>query len=84
MLTGDKIETATCIAISAGLKSKNQKLFFLRDSKNEEEVIVKLNEFKLLDESILIIDGASLEICLANLEQLFFEVTMKVNITIKN
>ena len=23
MLTGDKVETATCIAISAGLKSRN-------------------------------------------------------------
>ncbi len=31
MLTGDKVETATCIAMSAGFKSRNQQLFFMRD-----------------------------------------------------
>jgi len=77
MLTGDKIETATCIAISAGLKNKNQKLFYLRDAKNEEEVILQLNQFKNMEESVLIIDGSSLEIALAYQERLFFEVSIK-------
>ena len=27
MLTGDKVETATCISISAGIKAKNQRIF---------------------------------------------------------
>jgi phospholipid-translocating ATPase len=27
MLTGDKVETAKCIAISAGIKSQNQSIF---------------------------------------------------------
>ena len=58
MLTGDKIETATCIAISAGLKNKNQKLFYLRDAITTEEVLSQLNQFKLMDETILITDGA--------------------------
>jgi phospholipid-translocating ATPase len=31
MLTGDKVETATCIAISAGFKDRRQHMFFLRD-----------------------------------------------------
>ena len=30
MLTGDKVETATCISISAGIKSKSQKIFTIR------------------------------------------------------
>ena len=30
MLTGDKVETAKCIAISAGLKSANQEIFEVR------------------------------------------------------
>lgn len=34
MLTGDKVETATCIAISAGLKSRNQRFLFLREITN--------------------------------------------------
>ena len=31
MLTGDKVETAICIATSAGFKSRNQKLFFMKE-----------------------------------------------------
>ena len=43
MLTGDKVETATCISISAGIKSKNQKLFTIKyedllDYNNDEEM----------------------------------------------
>ena len=34
MLTGDKVETATCIAISAGFKDKSQQIFFMRDIEN--------------------------------------------------
>ena len=30
MLTGDKVETATCISISAGIKDKKQKLFTIK------------------------------------------------------
>ena len=41
MLTGDKVETATCISISAGLKAKNHKIFTLtydqiKDEENKE------------------------------------------------
>jgi phospholipid-translocating ATPase len=31
MLTGDKVETATCIAVSAGFKDRRQSMYFLRD-----------------------------------------------------
>jgi phospholipid-translocating ATPase len=31
MLTGDKVETATCIALSAGFKSRRQEFFYIRD-----------------------------------------------------
>lgn len=31
MLTGDKVETATSIAISAGLKSRKNSLYFMRE-----------------------------------------------------
>jgi phospholipid-translocating ATPase len=34
MLTGDKVETATCIAISAGFKDQRQQIFFMRDIEN--------------------------------------------------
>ena len=44
MLTGDKVETATCISISAGLKAKNHKIFTItyeqiKDEENKENEI---------------------------------------------
>lgn len=37
MLTGDKVETATCIAISAGFKRRTQPIFFMRDMVDANE-----------------------------------------------
>ena len=92
MLTGDKVETATCISISAGLKSKNQKIFTIRhddlsnygEKNNEEE---KLNKLKSLfseynakiktDPHLFIIDGDSLDIALRHCEADFFNTAMQ-------
>jgi phospholipid-translocating ATPase len=79
MLTGDKVETATCIAISTGLKAKNQKLFFMRELKTSIEVENKLKEFEDLEDTLLVIDGNTMHIALEpNLEKYFFEVAAKV------
>jgi phospholipid-translocating ATPase len=43
MLTGDKVETAKCIAISAGLKSTNQSIFEIR---GDDQIVKK---FRYLD-----------------------------------
>jgi len=43
MLTGDKVETAKCIAISAGLKSANQEIYDVRG--DDELVILTLFRF---------------------------------------
>ena len=45
MLTGDKVETATCIAISAGLKNKRQQIFYIKDMANKYELREKLEDF---------------------------------------
>lgn len=80
MLTGDKVETATCISISAGLKSKSDKLFFIRDMAKEPNYV--LNELKKIEftiqQNILIIDGECLEVALNFHEKEFFEIAMKV------
>jgi phospholipid-translocating ATPase len=39
MLTGDKIETATSIAISSGLKTKRNRLYFLREITDPTEIL---------------------------------------------
>jgi phospholipid-translocating ATPase len=46
MLTGDKIETATCISISTGLKNRSQRHFFMKELKNANEVDFKLKDLE--------------------------------------
>jgi magnesium-transporting ATPase (P-type) len=62
MLTGDKVETATSIAISAGLKHRRHQLSFMREMQDEEEVKRHINEVasKIL-QTVLIIDGTTLD-----------------------
>jgi phospholipid-translocating ATPase len=38
MLTGDKVETATCIAMSAGFKSRHQQLYYIKEQTNWREL----------------------------------------------
>ena len=65
MLTGDKVETATCIAISAGLKNKRQQIYYIRDMENKFEFRERLDDFeKKPQQYLLIIDGGSLSIAL--------------------
>lgn len=61
MLTGDKVETATSIAISSGLKTRTNDLFFMRElhTKSDcEEKIAQLSRF--ITKTTLIIDGQTL------------------------
>jgi len=58
MLTGDKVETATCIAISAGFKTKMQPIFMMRDLTDAKEAERLLDDFSRKASSvILMIDG---------------------------
>ena len=78
MLTGDKVETATCIAMSAGFKSRNQHLFFMRDMEGEKECEALLKEFeaKNPEKYILMIDGQTIDVFMSSkkLEEQFFSV----------
>ena len=76
MLTGDKVETATCIAISSGLKSKNQKLFYLKDLEDKNLLIQELNKLQFQNDFVLIIDGAVLDLCLNHCSKNFFDISL--------
>jgi len=61
MLTGDKIETATSIAISSGLKARKNYLFFMRELTTSSEIIAKVQELaKVVANTTVIIDGKTL------------------------
>ncbi len=81
MLTGDKVETATCIAISTGLKTKDDKLFFMKEMKDVNDVKSALNEFSEKTKTILVIDGNTLNIALnQDIEKMFFDIASKVQL----
>jgi phospholipid-translocating ATPase len=52
MLTGDKIETACCIGISSGLKSRSEKYYVVREIQDDRLIIeneLKVRECKILE-----------------------------------
>lgn len=62
MLTGDKVETATSIAISSGLKAKTNYLFFLRELTDRAELKDRLKKLsRHIDHTTVIIDGITLD-----------------------
>ena len=88
MLTGDKVETATCISISAGIKAKNHKIFTIKNDEFNEnslgENILKLKERfteyqkKIqIEPHIFIIDGDTLDLALKNCENELFTTAMQ-------
>ena len=79
MLTGDKVETATCIAISCRLKTPKQREYYIKENPSIAFVEERLTNFKNKpnNDEILIIDGICLEVALLNLEKLFFEAAMR-------
>ena len=88
MLTGDKVETAICICITAGIKARNHKIFTIKyediDSQNQNKqdtinnLLQKFNEYESKSKiypHIFILDGEVLDLCLKNCESEFFLTT---------
>lgn len=76
MLTGDKIETATCIAISARLVARNQTIFQIQ-VKTLAEAYTQMTIFANKKDACLVIDGHSLQLCLDNYKDMFVNVACK-------
>ncbi|XP_022369402.1 probable phospholipid-transporting ATPase IIB isoform X2 [Enhydra lutris kenyoni] len=64
MLTGDKLETATCIAKSSHLVSRTQDIHVFMPVTNRGEAHLELNAFRRKHDCALVISGDSLEVCL--------------------
>uniref|UniRef100_A0A673UBM4 Phospholipid-transporting ATPase n=1 Tax=Suricata suricatta TaxID=37032 RepID=A0A673UBM4_SURSU len=74
MLTGDKLETATCTAKNAHLVTRNQDIHVFRLVTNRSEAHLELNAFRRKHDCALVISGDSLEICLKYYEYEFMEL----------
>ncbi|XP_034948082.1 probable phospholipid-transporting ATPase IIB isoform X1 [Chelonus insularis] len=74
MLTGDKLETATCIAKSSRLVSRTQGLHIFKPVVTRTDAHLELNTFRKKQDCALVISGESLEVCLQYYEQEFMEL----------
>lgn len=74
MLTGDKLETACCIAKSSQLIGRNQGLHVLRSVKTRTDAHVELNQFRRRQGQALVISGESLEVCIQYYRPEFLEL----------
>jgi phospholipid-translocating ATPase len=77
MLTGDKLETATCIAHSSGLVPSGLPLFSLRAT-SRVEASNQLNALSAQTDTALAVDGATLQILLRHLRADFIDAACKV------
>ncbi|XP_053427309.1 probable phospholipid-transporting ATPase IIB isoform X5 [Nycticebus coucang] len=74
MLTGDKLETATCIAKSSHLVSRAQDIHIFRQVTSRGEAHLELNALRRKHDCALVISGDSLEVCLKYYEHEFVEL----------
>jgi phospholipid-translocating ATPase len=76
MLTGDKLETATCIAKSSKLVSRDQDVYSFKQIENRDDARIEMNNFRRKVDTALVILGESLEIVLKYYEQEFIEIVL--------
>ena len=79
ILTGDKVETAQCIAISTRLRKRNQEWFELVNL-GPEEIVKKLNKCTidpLSSKQVIVIDGSTLNYVLKDHQKLFVDAAIK-------
>lgn len=74
MLTGDKLETATCIAKSSHLVGRNQDLHVLKSVQTRTDAHLELNNFRRKQDCALVVSGESLEVCLQYYQYEFMEL----------
>ncbi|KAF8228738.1 phospholipid-translocating P-type ATPase [Tricholoma matsutake] len=79
MLTGDKIETARCIAISTKLVARNQYIHEIAKLKTSDEVRDQLEFLQSKLDCCLVIDGESLQLCLNLFKNEFIEIATKLS-----
>ncbi|PRQ71214.1 hypothetical protein AAT19DRAFT_10754 [Rhodotorula toruloides] len=79
MLTGDKIETATCIAISTKLVSRGQYIHQIAKLKSPAQARDELEFLQSKLDCCLVIDGESLQLCIEHFRQDFIELSTQLS-----
>lgn len=74
MLTGDKLETAECIAKSSRLVAPDIPMYIFKDVSSRMDTHIELNSFRKRCDYPLLITGTSMETCLHYYEAEFIEL----------
>ena len=78
MLTGDKVETARCIAVSAKLVTRGQYIHTIANLKRKEHALEALNALHTQSNAALLIDGQSLAIYLQYHQEAFISLAVRL------
>ncbi|CAF1330163.1 unnamed protein product [Adineta steineri] len=76
MLTGDKLETATCIAKSSKLIGRDYDIYTFNQIATRETCLQEINMFKRKNDACLIITGDTLQICLSFYEKELMDIAI--------
>ncbi|KAF7583915.1 phospholipid-translocating P-type ATPase, flippase family protein [Clavispora lusitaniae] len=76
MLTGDKVETAKCVAISAKLISRGQYIHEITKVSHPDAAMALLDQLNVSTNSCLLIDGESLAVYMKHFPEEFFRVSI--------
>ncbi|KAK9477001.1 hypothetical protein V1514DRAFT_284020 [Lipomyces japonicus] len=78
MLTGDKVETARCVAVSAKLVARGQYIHTITGLNRSEDAYDELEYLRTKTDCCLLIDGESLAFFLESYKLEFIEVAIKL------
>jgi phospholipid-translocating ATPase len=78
MLTGDKVETARCVAVSAKLVARGQYIHTIAKLKRKDEAQDHLDFLRSKTDSCLLIDGESLSFFLTHFRNDFISMAVKL------
>lgn len=79
MLTGDKVETARCVAVSARLVARGQNIVTITRATNKSQAQAALDSIANRTDSCMLIDGESLAVMLAHLRQQFISTAVTLS-----
>ncbi|KKA28055.1 hypothetical protein TD95_001546 [Thielaviopsis punctulata] len=78
MLTGDKVETARCVAVSSKLVARGQYIYTVQKLRSKDNAQQHLDFLRSKPDSCLLVDGDSLALFLSHFRSEFVSVAVKL------
>ncbi|KAI9880182.1 MAG: putative aminophospholipid-translocase [Pleopsidium flavum] len=82
MLTGDKVETARCVAVSAKLVARGQYIYTIANLKRKDLAQDSLDFLRSKTDACLLIDGDSLSLMLTHFRDSFISLTVLLPVVV--